>query len=239
MPATRPKVYAVVPAAGAGTRLPGPVRKQFLMLAGKPVLVHTVQRFERCADVDEVVLAVPEDALSDTEALVSRYRLHKVSRVVVGGLHRQDSVFHALSKLKIRSRDIVLVHDGVRPFVETRQIQEVIRACRDADAAVLAVQPKDTVRRSAGGDYFDRLLDRSALWLIQTPQAFRGPVLVKAFQRARKERFVSTDDAALVERIGVRVRIVSGSYDNIKITTPDDVELGGLILERWRQKGLV
>jgi 2-C-methyl-D-erythritol 4-phosphate cytidylyltransferase len=238
MTATRPKVYAIIPAAGAGTRIPGPVRKQFLVLAGKPVLVHTVQRFERCAEVDEVVLAVPEDALAETESLVSRFRLHKVSRVVAGGAQRQDSVYNAVSRLKFRSRDIVLVHDGVRPFIEAAKIQEVIRACRDADAAAVAVQPKDTVRRSTGGDYFDRLLDRSALWLVQTPQAFRAPVLIAAIEKARNEHFVSTDDAALVERMGVKVKVVSGSYDNIKITTQEDLELGGLILDRWRQAGM-
>ena len=129
------------------------------------------------------------------------------------------------------------MHDGVRPFVETREIRLVVRACRDVDAAVLAVQPKDTVRHSRGGDYFDETLDRSALWLIQTPQGFRGELLLKALERARKDRFSATDDAALVERLGVRIKIVAGSYDNIKITTPEDLELGGLILARWRQSG--
>jgi 2-C-methyl-D-erythritol 4-phosphate cytidylyltransferase len=111
--------------------------------------------------------------------------------------------------------------------------------CKEHDAAVLAVQPKDTVRRSAGGGFFDSTLDRTALWLIQTPQAFRASVLLRAFENARKDRFSSTDEAALVERLGIKARIVEGSYDNIKITTPEDLELGKLILERWQSKGLI
>jgi len=238
MPRSRPKVYVIIPAAGSGTRLPGAVRKQFALLAGKPLIVHTVQCFEQCPDVDEIILVVPEDTIADTEALVSRHRLHKVGRVVAGGAKRQDSVYNALKRLQLQPSDIVLVHDGVRPFVEMKKIRQVIHACREADAAVLAIQPKDTVRHSAGGDYFDKTLDRSALWLIQTPQGFRGALLQRALEQARKDRFAATDDAALVERLGVRIKIVSGSYDNIKITTPEDLELGGLILARQRQRGL-
>jgi 2-C-methyl-D-erythritol 4-phosphate cytidylyltransferase len=110
---------------------------------------------------------------------------------------------------------------------------------KEHQAAVLAVQPKDTIRRSAGAGFFDQTLDRNALWLVQTPQAFRADVLLKAFERAKKDRFYSTDEAALVERTGVRARIVEGSYDNIKITTREDLELAGLILQRWQEKGLM
>jgi 2-C-methyl-D-erythritol 4-phosphate cytidylyltransferase len=101
------------------------------------------------------------------------------------------------------------------------------------------VQPKDTIRRSRGGEFFDQTLDRNALWLVQTPQAFKGALLLKAFKKAKEDRYYGTDEAVLVERVGVRARIVEGSYDNIKITTQEDVELGQLILERWRTKGLM
>jgi 2-C-methyl-D-erythritol 4-phosphate cytidylyltransferase len=188
--------------------------------------------------VDEIAVAVPEQSIVEVESLLSQYRLHKVSKVTVGGEKRQDSVFNVLKRLPLKASDIVLVHDGVRPFIEPKRISHLIRACKQHGAAVLAVQPKDTIRRSAGGEFFDQTLDRNALWLVQTPQAFRASVLIRAFERAKKEKYYSTDEAALVERIGLKARIVEGSYDNIKITTHEDLELGKLILERWRTKGL-
>jgi 2-C-methyl-D-erythritol 4-phosphate cytidylyltransferase len=235
---SRPKVFAIIPAAGSGTRLGGKIRKQFLPLKGKPIIVHTLQRFEHCADVDEVIVAVPESDIVDIEALITRFRLHKVSKAIVGGQKRQDSVRNALKLIVARDSDIILVHDAVRPFVESKQISQVIKASKEHDAAVVAVQPKDTIRRSAGGGFFDQTVDRTALWLVQTPQAFKAKLLLKAFDMAYKERFYSTDEAALVERLGVKARIVEGSYDNIKITTQEDLELGALILERWQTKSL-
>lgn len=239
MPRTRPKVFVIVPAAGSGTRLGGSVKKQFLLLRDKPILVHTLQRFEHCPDIDEIALAVPEQSIAEIETVLSHYRLHKVSKVTVGGEKRQDSVYNVLKKIPAKLSDIVLVHDGVRPFVEPKRISHLIKVCKEYNAAVLAVQPKDTVRRSAGGDFFDQTLDRNALWLVQTPQAFRAELLLKAYEKAKKEKFYSTDEAALVERIGAKVKIVEGSYDNIKITTQEDLELGKLILDRWRNNGIL
>ena len=236
MSKSRPKVFAIIPAAGSGTRIGGDIKKQFLPLKGKPIIVHTLQQFEHCSDVDEVALALPESAMSEMEAIVERFRLHKVSKMVLGGAKRQDSVRNVLNRLTLKDSDVVLVHDGVRPFIETKRISHLLKVCKEYDAAVLAVQPKDTIRRSIGGGFFDQTLDRTALWLIQTPQAFRAKLLVKAFEKAKKDKFYSTDEAALVERLGVKIRIVEGSYDNIKITTPEDLELGLLIFERWRAK---
>lgn len=232
----RPKVYAIIPAAGSGTRLGGSLRKQFVHLGDRPILVHTVLRFERCVDVDEIIIAVPEQSVAETKALISRYRLHKVSKIVVGAKMRQGSVQNALQKLKLKPTDIILVHDGVRPFIEPAKISEVVQACREYDAAAVAVQPKDTVRRSEGGSYFNQPIDRSAVWLMQTPQGFKASIIKEAFAKAKGDRFVGTDEVALVERIGKKSRIISGTYDNIKITTPEDLELGALIMERWKLK---
>ncbi len=237
MPKSRPKVYVIVPAAGSGSRLGGRIKKQFLPVKGKPILILTLQQFEHCPDVDEIVVVVPESDIVDTEALLSNYRIHKVSKTVVGGAKRQDSVYNALKKITPRDADIVLVHDAVRPFVECRQVSALVKACKEFDAAVLAVQPKDTIRRSAGGGFFDQTIDRNAVWLVQTPQAFKAKLLIRAFEQAYKDKFYSTDETALVERLGVKARIVEGSYDNIKITTQEDLELGALIMERWVEKG--
>jgi 2-C-methyl-D-erythritol 4-phosphate cytidylyltransferase len=233
----RPKVSVIVPAAGTGSRMGGAVRKQFQLLGTRPVLVHTLQRFELCPEVDEVAVAVPEEAIVETEQLVKQHRLHKVLRVVAGGPQRQDSVFYALRRLTVKDSDIILVHDGVRPFIEPKHISQIIKSCREYDAVAFAVQPKDTVRRSNGGGFFDQTLDRSALWLIQTPQAFKAGLLRRAFELAQRTKFYSTDEAALVERLGVKVKILEGTYDNIKITTKEDLELGSLILQRWQSRG--
>jgi 2-C-methyl-D-erythritol 4-phosphate cytidylyltransferase len=238
MSRSRPKVSAIIPAAGSGTRIGGDIKKQFLPLKGKPLIAYTLQQFEHCPDVDEVALAVPESAMSQMESIVAQYRLNKVSKIISGGAKRQDSVHNVLNRLVLKDSDIVLVHDGVRPFIEIKRIAHLLKICREHGAAVLAVQPKDTIRRSIDGRFFDQTLDRSALWLIQTPQAFRAKLLIKAYEEAKKEKFYSTDEAALVERLGVKARIVEGNYDNIKITTPADLELGMLILERWQAKGL-
>jgi len=233
----RPKVFAIVVAAGTGTRFGSRVPKQFLLLRDQPVVVHTLGRFEDAPEVDEVVLVVPESSLADAQALVRRSGLRKVGAVVAGGRRRQDSVANGLRKLSLRPTDIVLVHDGVRPFIDRRQIAQVTAECRKHKAAVLAVQPKDTVRRSSGGIFFDRTLDRTALWLIQTPQAFTAGLLKRAMTMAANEGISATDEASLVERLGVKARIVHGSYDNIKITTLEDLELGKLIDERWQAAG--
>jgi 2-C-methyl-D-erythritol 4-phosphate cytidylyltransferase len=239
MSRSRPKVFAIIPAAGSGTRIGGEIKKQFLPLKGKPIIVHTLQQFEHCSDIDEVAMAIPESAMSDMEAMVARYRLHKVNKMMMGGKKRQDSVNNVLTHLTLKDSDIVLVHDGVRPFIETKRIAHLLKVCKEYDAAVLAVQPKDTIRRSTGGGFFDQTLDRTALWLVQTPQAFRAKLLMQAFEKARKDKFYSTDEAALVEQLGIKVRIVEGNYDNIKITTPEDLELGALIFDRWHAKGLM
>lgn len=239
MPRSRPKVYAIVPAAGSGTRIGGRVKKQFLPLVGKPIIIHTLQAFEHCPEVDELIVAVPETDIVEIEELLSRYRIHKVSKAIVGGQKRQDSVHNALNRITAKDSDIILVHDAVRPFIEARKIIQVIKAAKEFDAAVVAVQPKDTIRRSAGGGFFDQTVDRTALWLVQTPQAFKAKLLVRAFEKAYKDKFYSTDEAALVERLGVKARIVEGSYDNIKITTQEDLELGLLIFERWQMKSNV
>ena len=151
----RSKVYAVIPAAGSGTRIGGDIKKQFLPLQHKPILIHTLQRFERCPDIDEIAVAVPESSIVEMEKILSQFRLHKVSKVIAGGAKRQDSVANVLLCLDLRDSDIVLIHDGVRPFIEQKRISHLVKMCKEHDAAVLAVQPKDTVRRSAGGGFFD------------------------------------------------------------------------------------
>jgi 2-C-methyl-D-erythritol 4-phosphate cytidylyltransferase len=226
------KVGAIIPGAGSGERLGVPENKAFLLLREKPLLIHTVRRFQESPEIDEIVLVVQGKDVARAETLVAEYHLGKVVGVVEGGRRRQDSVHRGLKKLQGRGIAYVLVHDAVRPFLDSSKIHEVIRVAMEEGAAVLAVQPKDTIKQSNGTPFVQNTLNRTRLWAVQTPQCFGMDLLMSAYESAMKERFEGTDDSSLVERLGVKVRIVEGSYDNIKITTPEDLELAEMILQR-------
>lgn len=227
------RITVLIPAAGSGSRIGGTVYKQFLELSGKPILLHTLERFQDCDAVDEIIIAARHDTLSEVESIVVKGHITKVRGTVVGGEHRQDSVFNALLKVQACSDDIILVHDAVRPFVTDAKIKEVIQACRQHQAAALAVQVKDTVKRGDEHGFSQETLDRRHLWLVQTPQAFRYDVLLNAYRHAYAEDYYAADDATLVERIGVKVKLVEGSCENIKITMAGDLELAEAIVKRW------
>ncbi|MGA9365749.1 MAG: 2-C-methyl-D-erythritol 4-phosphate cytidylyltransferase [Bacteroidota bacterium] len=226
------KIAAIIPAAGSGARLGVHESKPFLLLGDRPLLIHTLQRFQDCSEVDELILVVRAADLKRAEALVLEYRLGKVVGVVEGGQRRQDSVYRGLKRLDGREVAFVLIHDAVRPFLDPAKVHEIIRATKKHSAAVLAVPPKDTIKLSNGASFVQTTLDRTKLWAVQTPQCFATDLLMKAYESAFKDDFVGTDDASLVERLGVGVSIVEGSYDNIKITTQDDLDLAELILRR-------
>ena len=228
------QVSVVIPAAGAGKRMGGPRAKQFLELQGKPILLLTLERFETAPEVDGIVIAAAPEELEAVRVLVRTHGLHKVRAVVAGGKERQDSVWNALKECAC---NIVLVHDAVRPFVSHHLISAVATAAARTGAALAAVAPKETIKISDGAGMVLSTPERSHLSVAQTPQGFAYPILVEAFQQAQKEGFYGTDDASLVERIGVHVSLVEGSYDNIKITTPEDVALAEQILARVTQGG--
>ncbi|MBN1895235.1 2-C-methyl-D-erythritol 4-phosphate cytidylyltransferase [bacterium] len=219
----------VIPAGGRGMRMGGGIPKQFIPLGGKPILVHTLERFERCAAVDMVVLAAPGRMLDQTADLVRNAGMKKVTGIVEGGRERQDSVAAGLASLP-GDLDVILVHDAVRPFVTDEQIKAVIRAALRDGAALLAVPEKVTVKEAAGR-YVSSTPDRSRLWQAQTPQGFRADLFRQAVRKAMDERFFATDDAALVERMGCRVKIVEGDERNIKITSPADLAVAEWILK--------
>jgi 2-C-methyl-D-erythritol 4-phosphate cytidylyltransferase len=226
------KIAAVVPGAGSGERLAAPESKPFLLLGEKPLLIHALQRFQDSSEIDEIVVVVQGKDIPRAQALMAEYHLGKVVAVVEGGDRRQDSVYRGLKKLEGRGIAFVLVHDAVRPFLNSSRIHEIIRVAKEHGAAVLAIQPKDTIKLSNGTPFVQKTLDRARLWAVQTPQCFSMDLLMKAYDSAIKDKFVATDDSSLVERLEVNVRIVEGSYDNIKITTPEDLELAEMILRR-------
>lgn len=215
---------AVIVAGGQGTRIEGKLPKQFLNLGDKPILAHCVQRFEACETVDQIILVVPEDYLEYcSQTIVDQHDFKKVKKIVCGGRERQDSVYLGL-KACPNSTTVVAIHDGVRPFVSPQKISESIRLCEQKKAVILALPVKDTVKRVEGSSVVTTL-DRKKLWLVQTPQVFEYGFILDAYEKAIQEGFVGTDDAMLVERLGHKVTVVEGEYQNIKITTAEDLAI--------------
>lgn len=219
------KVCAIIPAAGQGTRMGGPVAKQYLCLNGKPILHHTLAAFAKCGWVGSVILVMPE---KDVEAGRAEWMKQPGIAVVAGGAKRQDSVYCGFKALDADT-EIVIVHDGVRPFVTPQMIRQTVDAARQHGAAITAIPVSDTIKQVTSGGLVERTVDRDGLWRVQTPQAFRYGVLREALEKASADAFYGTDEGALVEHIGKEVKVVPGSELNIKITRPEDLVLGGCI----------
>jgi 2-C-methyl-D-erythritol 4-phosphate cytidylyltransferase len=224
------KTIALIAAAGKSTRLKDRLPKQFIEIQDKPILAYTMEKFEKCDLVNEILLVVPEDYLGycSTE-IVDRFDFRKIKKIVSGGEERQDSVYNGLLAIP-KNTSIVLVHDGVRPFISISKIEESINLCKEYKAVILALPVKETIKRIED-NYVVTTLNREKIWSVQTPQVFDYKILLDAYQKAKEDKFIGTDDSSLVERIGVRVRVLEGEYNNIKITTKEDLILAEQILK--------
>jgi len=230
------KIVAIIPAGGAGRRLKAEIAKQYLQLENLPVLVHSLKVFEQTAIIDKIILVVPEsDIKFIREELIKKNDLKKVTNVIAGGAQRQDSVRNGLAAIDDKC-DIVLVHDGVRPFVTEKMINEVVAAAKNDQAASIGVKAKDTIKETQDNGLVVKTVQRQNIWLTQTPQAFPFAVLKKAYDAAHSDNYYGTDDASLVERIGIKVKMIAGSYGNIKITTPEDLIIAKALL-RSKSRG--
>jgi len=228
------RVAALIPAAGRGRRMAEELPKAFLPMDGIPLLAHTLRQFEACPGVGEVVvLAPPGNGVQLAEDLVKRFGFKKVSRIVPGGAERQDSVYAGLKVLE-PDMDVVLIHDGARPFITPDLVERIVTETRISKAVVAAIPVRDTIKEIGEDGRVLKTLSRNLLWEIQTPQGFQYPLLLKAYEKAFQDRFYGTDDAALVERLGLRVKVISGSRYNLKITTPEDLVLGEALLKMRR-----
>ncbi len=227
------KIAAIIMAAGQGRRMGHKTPKQYLLLNGKPVLWHTLQRFIKTGIFSEIVLVVGRNSFDYTQAaIIRKYKLPQVT-LVAGGKERQDSVYQGL--LSLKSCDYVAIHDGVRCLVTTQVIKDTIKAAQQYGAATAAVPLQDTIKESAAGQLVQKTIDRSKLWRIQTPQVFCYEIIMKAYKKAYQAGFYGTDDAMLVEKLGKKIKLVMGSYDNLKITTGIDLEIAAHLI----RKGLV
>ena len=223
-------VCAVVPAGGTGTRMGGAVPKQFLELNGKPILYYTLKTLQDCGIISELILVVPENEY-DNACTDWLGKPEIVTKVVVGGEKRQDSVYNGFCELSPQT-EIVLVHDGVRPFLSHQMIQESVDAAREYGAAITAIPVNDTIKKVDDSGLVSKTVDREGLWRVQTPQVFRYELLQEAFKKANSEKFYGTDEGTLIEHLGKPVKVVEGSEQNIKITRPEDLRLSEIFISK-------
>ncbi|HEX4030798.1 MAG TPA: 2-C-methyl-D-erythritol 4-phosphate cytidylyltransferase [Terracidiphilus sp.] len=229
------QVFAILPAAGLGTRMAGPQPKQFLELDGVPILIHSLRAFAEVERITAIYVAVRKTEMERAEAQAAEYGFAGKVRVVEGGDNRQESVANALAALPAEADDIVLVHDAVRPLIDAATIERTIDAVAEQGAAIVGLPAVDTIKqveRTAHGALITSTIPREFVVLAQTPQGFRHGLLKRAFAEATADGFVGTDEASVVERAGHPVAVVHGSQVNLKITKPGDLELAEFYLHQ-------
>ncbi|AEF16362.1 2-C-methyl-D-erythritol 4-phosphate cytidylyltransferase [Thermoanaerobacterium xylanolyticum LX-11] len=224
-------ISAIIVAAGKGRRMGTKLNKVFLKLNGKPVLYYTLNVFEKLLELNEIVLVVSnEDIDYCRREIVDKYNFKKVRRIVAGGMERQESVFNGLKAVDSRC-DIVMIHDGARPFIDKTTLKKGIEESKLHSAVGIAVPVKDTIKVVDDDNFVVSTPDRTNLMAIQTPQIFEYRLIYEAHLKAMEDGFLGTDDTVLVERLGHKVKLVEGSYRNIKITTPEDLIISEAFLK--------
>lgn len=222
------KVTAIIPAAGAGKRLNA--KKQFLEINGRPVISVAVSVFNECQSIDDIIVVVAKEDIESTKDLLKDYK--KVKNVVIGGPERQDSVYNGIMSIIPESEDdLVAIHDAARPLVTKELISSAVIEAKVSKAAVVGIPSKDTVKTVNADNFVMETLERGSIWLVQTPQVFSFSLVKQAHERAKKINYKATDDSKLVERMGISVKMVMGSAENIKITTKEDLDMAEAILK--------
>lgn len=220
----------VIVAAGTGSRMKMGINKQFIKLEGKEIIAYTIEKFYNNSNIEDIVVVVKEDESEFfKKEILDKYNFKNI-KIAYGGKERQDSVYNGLKSLD-KKCDIVLIHDGARPFVSDKIIDNCIEEVKEHKAIVVGVPVKDTIKIIDNDKNIVDTPNRSVLWAVQTPQTFDYNILIDAYKDAFKSGFYGTDDAMLVERIGYKVKMVEGSYNNIKITTQEDLSVGSQILK--------
>jgi len=226
-------ICAVIVAGGSGSRMQAPEKKQYLHLSGLPLLCHTLMAFDRCADFDQICLVVPGEDLEKckTDVLAPLSLAHDI-QLVAGGKRRQESVLNGLNSLKAKS-GIVMIHDGVRPFVRSSLIERCLKGVQATGACIPAIPATDTLKQVDANGVIVGTVERQTIRLAQTPQTFSIDLIRRAHHDAARNNFVATDDASVAEHFGASVIVVPGDPDNIKITTPHDLIVAQAIFKRW------
>lgn len=225
-------VEAIIPAAGYGRRLKSKILKPLVKIHGKPLLVHTLLALAKLEPIQRIIIAVHPSGLNEFKRVLRKYKIKKEIFLVLGGKTRRDSVNNCLKHIG-KGTDLILVHDAVRPFISRELITRTIKTARDNQAAAAAVPSKSTLKRVTDNYEISETLKRRNIWEIQTPQVFKKDILINAYRKYGT--LEATDDASLVEKTGIKVKVVMGSYFNIKITTPEDLVFARAIVKEARK----
>lgn len=228
----------IILASGIGKRMGLGKNKVFLRLKNKPLVYYALESFEKCKDIDKILIVTRKEEIGIACQLAKKYKLHKIMAVIEGGTERQFSAFNAVLFLKNilqdKSGSIITFHNGANPFVTPEEISETFSNAKKYGASAIAHPTKDTIKEADKNGIVQKTLDRSKLWNMQTPQTIQFPLALKAFTKASKENFLGTDDVSLVERLGKKVKLIQGSQYNFKITTPIDLELAKIIIKSFK-----
>jgi len=227
-------VTAIIAAAGQGKRMAKGINKAFILLNNRPILAHTLDVFEACAGINDIIVVVGADDIQQTRTIINTYGYRKIKEVVPGGAERQHSIANALKEIPVNTQ-LVLIHDGARPLVTQKLVMEVLLASNETGAAIVAVPVKETIKIGNKEGFVLETPDRTNLWAVQTPQVFKRDIIEEAYRQAELAAVVATDDAGLVERIGVKVRLIMGDYNNLKVTTPEDLVVAETIIRGRKQ----
>jgi len=232
------KVGAILAAAGKGERLGKDVPKPFIILHHHPMIYYPLKVLSESELIDYILIVVTKDNIAYCQReVVEKYNFTKVNNVIAGGKERQDSVYNGLKEV-LPDTDLVVIHDGARPFITHQLIEETIRTAQESGAAIVGVPPTDTIKSINGSVWIEETWPRDSLVIIQTPQVFKYALIKDAYEKAYQDNFYATDDALLIRRLGGRVKLVKGNYENIKITFPHDLLLAEVMLKvREEKKG--
>ncbi|MGO3751404.1 MAG: 2-C-methyl-D-erythritol 4-phosphate cytidylyltransferase [Peptoniphilaceae bacterium] len=223
-------VCAIIAAAGVGKRMNKSVNKQFLEINDIPILAHTIKKIESSKYVDFIILLIKPNEINYIGKIINRYGISLPFKMVYGGEERQDSIYNGLINMPNKT-EIVLTHDGARPFVDVDKINLAIESVFETGACTLGNPVKDTIKISSNGKYVDYTPNRDEIWAIQTPQVFEKDIIIKAYVQAFEEGYYGTDDCSLVEKTGKKVKLILSDYKNIKITTPEDLIIANSLIE--------
>ncbi len=225
--------FAIVVAAGKSKRMNKNVNKVFLPLLNKPMIYYAIKNFQDCDLIDEIIVVTRKNDVKKIKGINQQYNFSKIKKIVVGDKERQDSVYNGLMSIKnAKNDDIIVVHNGSNPLVKENEIIGCVNAAKQYGAAVVGFQLKDTIKK-INDDFVEKTIDRMNIYQIQTPQAIKYGLFLDAFKNAKKKKIIVTDDVALVEALGKKVKIVQCSYENIKITTEDDLKIAeGILIRR-------
>jgi len=221
------KTFAVIPAGGKGLRINSEIPKQFLSINGKELIAYTIDVFQKCNMIDEIIIASQKDYFELLNQIKSKYSFTKITNIVEGGKERQFSVFNAVKSIIANDDDLIIVHDAVRPLLPLSVLENAIKTAIQYGSAITAIKAKDTLVK--GNEFVEDYIDRKEIYYVQTPQIFQYKIFYNSMIKAEKDNFIGTDESMILKNAGYKVKIVEGSAFNFKITTKDDLKLFSLI----------